>query len=432
MRYPNRQIGCLCLTTEQRDPRRAPDAPFRYIDISSVDKDLKAIVQTRALLGRDAPSRARKVVHTRDVLVSTVRPNLNAVALVPSELEGQIVSTGFCVLRPNQALIDHMYLFYWTLNIEFVSYLTARMRGASYPAVTDETVKEATIPLPSLSEQRRIVALLEQADVLRKKHAEADAKADRIIPALFYKMFGDPATNPKGWREATLSEVVTDLRYGTSTKCFSEPGGFPVLRIPNILHEEVSLADLKYAELPKEEVERLLLQRGDVLFVRTNGNRDYVGRCAVFDMAEPFLFASYLIRARLLQDKADPWFVTACLRTPSGRQAMSPFIRTTAGQSNIGLEGLRQIPIPLPPITMQRQFRTHLEYLHQIRRQRRHVKDMVGANLESLLSRAFSGNLTSKWREAHMQQLLTDMKEQAKALQAKDVHNSDHQLSLYP
>ena len=71
--------------------------------------------------------------------------------------------------------------------------------------------------------------------------------------------------------------------------------------------------------------------------------------------------AAYLIQVYLRQDKSDPWFVTAYLRTPSGRQAMAPFILTTAGQSNIGLEGLKQIPMPLPPITMQRHFRTHIE-----------------------------------------------------------------------
>jgi type I restriction enzyme, S subunit len=83
MNYPQAQIGQLCLPTEQRDPRDTPDRPFKYVDISSVDKDLKAIVQTQEVIGKDAPSRARKVISADDILVSTVRPNLNAVAIVP-------------------------------------------------------------------------------------------------------------------------------------------------------------------------------------------------------------------------------------------------------------------------------------------------------------------------------------------------------------
>src|SRR5580700_9339079 len=92
-------IGELCETTTQRDPSMRPDEEFAYIDISSLDKDSKTIVRPSRLLGNDAPSRARKEIKAEDILVSTVRPNLNAVALVPPELDGQIASTGFCVLR---------------------------------------------------------------------------------------------------------------------------------------------------------------------------------------------------------------------------------------------------------------------------------------------------------------------------------------------
>ena len=102
-------------------------------------------------------------------------------AQVPQELDGEIASTGFCVLRPDQKQINHRYLFYWTLTSDFIDHLVSNVRGANYPAVTDNIVKETLIPLPPLSEQRRIVELLDQADALRKKRAEADAKAQRIF-----------------------------------------------------------------------------------------------------------------------------------------------------------------------------------------------------------------------------------------------------------
>jgi type I restriction enzyme S subunit len=127
MNYPQAQIGQLCLPTGQRDRRDTPYRAFKYVDISSVDKDLKAIVRTQEVIGKDAPSRARKVIAANDVLVSTVRPNLNAVAVVPCELDGEIASTGFCVLRPNPTIVNARYLLYWTLTPDIVGYLTARM-----------------------------------------------------------------------------------------------------------------------------------------------------------------------------------------------------------------------------------------------------------------------------------------------------------------
>jgi len=208
MKWPRVPIGELCLPSESKDPRDEPDQPFLYVDIASIDRQLKTISTFSEILGAEAPSRARKRIQADDILVSTVRPNLNAVAVVPHELDGQIASTGFCVLRPQPRVLHPKFLFYFAITPDFVDALSSRVRGAHYPAVSDGDVKRLTIPLPPLSEQRRIVEILDQADALRKKRAEADAKAARILPALFCKMFGDPATNPKGLTQARLGDVL--------------------------------------------------------------------------------------------------------------------------------------------------------------------------------------------------------------------------------
>jgi type I restriction enzyme S subunit len=226
-------------------------------------------------------------------------------------------------------------------------------------------------------------------------------------------MFGNPETNTMGWEKVVLADLSVKFRYGTSTRCTSEPKGLPVLRIPNIVLGEVDLSDLKYAELPVQEIGRLLLEYGDLLFVRTNGNRNYVGRCAIFDLEAPYLFASYLIRARLHQDRVDPWYLRAYLHTSLGRQAISSFIRTTAGQSNISLEGLRQIPILLPDLPMQRRFRVYTEHLSWLRQKREKSGNSIDTTFSCLLHRAFSGDLTAKWRNAHTKELLAEMEQQA-------------------
>lgn len=319
-------------------------------------------------------------------------------------------------LRPQKNVVDAEYITYYLRSNYFLKFAEQSVSGARMPRIMMTEFWEHLVPLPPLSEQRRIVEILEQADALRKKRAEADAKAERILPALFIKMFGNPAENPMGWEEKTLVEIETDFRYGTSVKCDSEPNGLPVLRIPNILHGEIDTSNIKYAKLLSQEVNRLLLQEGDLLFVRTNGNPDYVGRCAVFDLREPYLYASYLIRARLNPDKANSWFVAAYLRMTSGRKVMSPFIRTTAGQSNISVEGLKQICIPLPPIEKQRYFQTQLEKFYKLRRAREKTRDLIEATFHFLLQRAFSGDLTAKWREAYMSELLAEMEQQTKII----------------
>lgn len=167
------------------DPRQEFDKPFRYVDITSVDNKTKRITEAKLLLGKDAPSRARQVFRTNDVIVSTTRPNLNAVALVPLDLDNQICSTGFCVLRATAALHSN-YLFAWVQTKEFVDNLSELVKGALYPAVTKKQVLEQLIPLPPLAEQKRIAAILrEQMDAVERARKALEEQLETInkLPA---------------------------------------------------------------------------------------------------------------------------------------------------------------------------------------------------------------------------------------------------------
>ena len=187
----------------------APERAFRYIDLSSVDREEKRITQAETVLGRAAPSRARQLVKTGDILVSTVRPNLNGIAAVPLELDGATASTGFTVLRAREDRLDRSYLFHWLKHPSFINDMVKKATGASYPAVSDRIVRESLIPLPPLPEQRRIAAILDKADALRAKRREAIAKLDQLLQSVFLDMFGDPVTNRKGWEKQTLHDLVT-------------------------------------------------------------------------------------------------------------------------------------------------------------------------------------------------------------------------------
>jgi len=291
-------------------------------------------------------------------------------------------------------------------------------RGATVHSVDMQKFIQMELPVPAPSEQRRIVELLDQADALRRQRTEADAKANRILPAVFLKMFGDPATNPNGWPIVRLGEVATELRYGTSQRCDRDKAGTPVLRIPNVVRGEVDWSDLKYADLPEVEADRLRLQAGDLLFVRTNGNPDYVGRCAVFEptVNSCALFASYLIRVRVDTSRIDPWYLAAFARTASGRRAMKPYIRTTAGQSNIGAEGLRSIPVLVPPIALQKRFRDSVMRARKQQAMCQVASERLGTLFSVMLRRAFSGALTSGWRRSHLKELAQEMEQQARYL----------------
>ena len=215
-------IGELVERVEKRDPSASREPTFTYIDLSSVDRDGKAISEPSQLAPSDAPSRARQVVAVGDVLVSTVRPNLNAVASVGRAYHGAIASTGFCVLRPGPNICGD-YLFHWVRSERFVNEMTRLATGASYPAVTDRIVKDSQIPLPSLEEQKRIAAILDAADNLRTKRRQALTKLDTLTQAIFHDMFGDPSQNVASWDVAVLGDLLTGIDSGKSPVCLDRP-----------------------------------------------------------------------------------------------------------------------------------------------------------------------------------------------------------------
>ncbi|WP_278373436.1 restriction endonuclease subunit S [Sphingobium xenophagum] len=158
------------------DPTKEPNVEFRYLDIGSIDKSTQTIGEPKTFLGRDAPSRARRVIHEGDVLFSTVRTYLKNIAAVPEELDGALTSTGIAVLRASVA-IDQRYLFNWVCSDEFVGKMSGAQDGTLYPAVTDKDVSGARVPLPPLPEQRRIVA---KVDGLTARTARARKELNRI------------------------------------------------------------------------------------------------------------------------------------------------------------------------------------------------------------------------------------------------------------
>jgi type I restriction enzyme S subunit len=173
---------------ETKDPSREPNVLFSYIDISSVNVKMGEISETEQIIGVNAPSRARQVVHTGDVIVSTVRPTRGAIALLSDQMDGFICSTGFAILQANDQVIPeylHLALRLSTTLEQF----GRRSAGSSYPAILENDIRETLIPVPNKQIQREIVSeatkryaearsLYSEADIFV---AEAQKQAEKLI-----------------------------------------------------------------------------------------------------------------------------------------------------------------------------------------------------------------------------------------------------------
>ena len=177
-------------------------------------------------------------------------------------------------------------------------------------------------------------------------------------------MFGDPATNPKGWDKGTIRDVVTEVKYGTS-KPAVEGGTYKYLRMGNITYDgHLDLTDLKYIDVPESELDKCTVKKGDVLFNRTN-SKELVGKTCVYNLDETMVIAGYIIRVRV-NNRVLPEYLSAVLNSSYGKKTLAEMCKAIVGQANINAQELQNIQIVIPPLELQYEFLKVIQKIHQV------------------------------------------------------------------
>lgn len=186
------------------------------------------------------------------------------------------------------------------------------------------------------------------------KREQQLASLDDLIKSRFVEMFGDPIINPKKWKVTTIGDVVTEVRYGTS-KPAVEGGKYPYLRMNNLTYDgHLDLKDLKYIDIPDEEIEKCVVRKGDILFNRTN-SIDLVGKTTVFDMSEDMVIAGYIIRVRLKEELL-PEILSQYMNLEAIKKILRSMAKGAVNQANINAQELQKINIYIPDIELQKEF----------------------------------------------------------------------------
>jgi len=380
-------IGKVVKKVDTWNPARSgTNQAFEYIDLSAVDRASKEIVATTPTLPAEAPSRARQLVAAGDVLVSTVRPNLNGVAAVPGLLDGATASTGFTVLRPEPTLLDPRYLFHWVRTPAFVRDMTRKATGASYPAVSDAIVKDSGIPLPPLPEQRRIAAILDKADAIRRKRRQAIELTEELLRSAFRARYcaGDE------WPTRALGEICSKITDGAHRTPTYVGEGVPFLRITDIKSGFIdwrrvkAISEAEHLELTK----RCRPEPGDVLYSK-NGT---IGIPRLVDWEWDFsIFVSLALlkpRAELLEGG----FLESFLQTEEALRQATAHSKTLT-VTNLHLVEIRKVTMPLPPLHEQRNWLAVRREMDAIQSRQRRAAQEADNLFHSLAQRAFRGEL---------------------------------------
>jgi type I restriction enzyme, S subunit len=395
------RLGDVCNRhTGIRDQRIEPDTIFQYVDISSVCNSKKCITVAKSILGKDAPSRARQIIRFNDIIVATTRPNLNAVAQVPKELDNQICSTGFCVLRAGESILPE-YLFAFVCYELFVDALSDLVKGALYPAVNDGQVLAQHIPLPPLPEQSRIAAILkEQMGAVEKARTTAQErlKAIKALPAAFLRQIfpdsGQPL--PDGWRWAKLGEIF-DI---TSSKRVFESDwtrqGVPFYRAREIVklsqqgfvENDLFISEEMFAEYSAKYG---IPQTGDIMVTGVGT----LGICHVVREVDKFYFKDGNIIWLKKKSENESSFIEYAFRSDLLRKQIDDSSGATVGTFTIIKAKNTRVPLP-PMYEQQRIVALISEQMAVVEKARTAAEEelkAINTLPAALLRRAFNGEI---------------------------------------
>jgi type I restriction enzyme S subunit len=360
----------------------------------------KGIVVRDEVPGALIKTKKQQVCRAGEFLVAEIDAKVGGFGIVPTTLDGAIVSTHYFLFDVEESKLDRRFLGFFVRTPTFREQVEAQ-GSTNYAAIRPGDVLGYEMPLPSLSEQRRVVTRIETlaAQVLQARALREQARdeAERLVDS---ELQAVSQVLSKQYGAGQLGSLLTEAGYGSSERSSPErmKAAVPVLRIPNVALERIELQGLKFCCLSARDQERLLLLDGDILVVRTNGSLDLVGRSAVVKgLPEPMAFASYLIRLRFDHDRVLPDYAQRMLRNLRVSGQLVDFARTTAGQYNVSLGRLRSARIPVPPLPEQRRILAELDTLQSrvdtLKLLQAETAGELDALLPAVLDRALKGEL---------------------------------------
>jgi len=417
-----KELGEVCLKVSKIDPSDLGREIFKYVDIGSINSATNTVASPQILSVKDAPGRARQLVQEGDTVFSTVRPYMKNIAYINESLDGEIASTGFCVIRANTEFVSKGFIKFFSSSDNLLEQILPLQRGVSYPAVRDKDLFSASVLVPPLIEQQKIVEILEeQLSRLDAALASVNAvckKAARFRRSLLHAAFTGALTGhdsfagtlPEGWQVKLLSELceqgkdsIVDGPFGSNLKRSDfQESGIPVLKLQNIKANFIIQKNMDYVSQDKyEKIKRHSFHLGDIVMTKL-GNP--LGVSAIVDDISFGVIVADLVRIR--PNNVDTKFLCYYLNSPLIAKYLNDNQKGTT-RPRINLSIVRSLILNIPPLDEQIKIVEILEeqisHLDTALAIADAIERKTTAMRRSLLHAAFTGELTKEWRrEVHV------------------------------
>jgi type I restriction enzyme S subunit len=319
-------------------------------------------------------------------------------------------------------VLDREYLYYFLQNKSLLDYIISNSeRTAGQDGVRKELLDEYPIPLPPLEEQKRIVAIAQKADRLRRTRRYALQLSDTYLRSVFLQMFGDARTNPNNFPIEPLGDSLEKFESGVNFNPVSEREPASQWRVLKVSAVTSGVFEPYESKPIKPDVtfnDTLVVKKGDLLMSRAN-TRELVGAiCMVREQPPKVLLPDKLWRVKFSKhSKLEPNYVLYALRQPKLRKIIADMASGTSGSmKNISKDQAATLPILIPPFALQEKFAQIVQKFDRLRTQQREAERQAEHLFQTILHRAFRGELTSQNADDEPESVLL---EEIRAQQAK-------------
>lgn len=390
MSWPTVKLGDVCEIVSGATPSTSVKENWGSDYFWATPKDLSSLnAQTisktdRKISAQGLRSCSANLLPVNSVLFSSRAPiGLVAINTVPIA-----TNQGFKSLIPNINCLDAKYLYFWLKknkkNIDTMGV------GATFKEVSKAIVARIEIPLPPLAQQKRIAAILDKADAIKRKREQAIAKLDQLAQSIFVEMFGDIESNSKKLSKVTLKDVCLRVTDGTHQSPKWQSDGVPFLFISNIVNGEIVLKTNKYISNTTydELTNRCRIEVGDVLYttVGTYGN------VAIVRTTEKFCFQRHIAHIKPDQNIVNSVFLSAMLYSNCVKRQADRIAKGIA-QKTVNLGDICKFIIFCPSIALQEQFATRISKLEKLKASNIAALEKHNQLFASLQNQAFTGQL---------------------------------------
>ncbi|HHL44953.1 MAG TPA: restriction endonuclease subunit S [Gammaproteobacteria bacterium] len=387
--WPLIPLGELCSISAGGTPRRSQPECFGggipWVKIGDLTNDF--VLQTEETLTDEGIANSSAKIFPIGTVLISIFATIGRTSILGIEAATNQAIAGITPKNESQLLPEYLK---YALDSKH-AWLNRQARGVAQPNINSKILKSLLVPLPPIEEQRRIVDILKRADSIRLLRKQAIDSARQLIPALFIDMFGDPATNPKGWPMRKVSDFVKKFEGGKNLKAGSDlPGHYRILKVSAVTSGVYIESESKPAPDDYLPPEQHFVREGDLLFSRAN-TEALIGATALVEKTNGRTLLPDKLWRFVWAEEVEPTYIHALFQTPHVRRELSKLSSgTSASMRNISQAKLKDLTLPIAPLPEQKIFADHVRQAQSIIRQQSTALDISRCAFESLLTKLFS------------------------------------------